>query len=112
MKKGKIAQGNALHRVQIILRSCLLRRTKTDTLDGEPLVTLPEKNITLDGHSFSTDEQEFYDILFKRAKMKFNKFVKAGTVMKNYSSILTLLLRLRQAGMEILLIYQPCIQIL
>jgi hypothetical protein len=73
MTKGKVAQGSALRCVQIILRSCLLRRTKTDTLDGEPLVTLPEKNIVLDGHNFSDDEQQFYDVLFKRAKMKFNK---------------------------------------
>lgn len=73
MTKGKVAQGNALRRVQIILRSCLLRRTKTDTLDGEALVQLPEKNITLDAHDFSEDEQQFYDVLFKRAKMKFNK---------------------------------------
>ncbi|KAF9302103.1 hypothetical protein BG003_002541, partial [Podila horticola] len=39
----------------------------------------------------------FYDALETRTRERFNAYVKAGTVMKNYSNVLVLLLRLRQA---------------
>jgi hypothetical protein len=57
----------------------MLRRTKDDQLDGKPLIRLPEKFVHLDKQTFSKDEQDFYDVLFKRAQGKFNEFVKAKT---------------------------------
>jgi SNF2 family DNA or RNA helicase len=41
-------------------------------------------------------EQDFYQALYKKSKVKFDKFVEQGKVLHNYASILELLLRLRQ----------------
>lgn len=46
---------------------------------------------------FDEDERDFYDALEKKTQLTFNKFVNAGTAMVNYTSVLTMLLRLRQA---------------
>jgi hypothetical protein len=74
-----------------------LRRRKTDQLDGEPLVMLPARNVVLDENWFNKDEEVFYRAVEQRAQLEVSKFIRAGTVMKNYSCILLLVLRLRQA---------------
>ncbi|GAA5965007.1 hypothetical protein JCM8115_005679 [Rhodotorula mucilaginosa] len=83
-------------KAQAILRSCMLRRKKDSKLDGKELITLPPKTITMHELEFSPEEREIYEMIETRAQQKFNKFLKAGTVMRNYSHILVLLLRLRQ----------------
>ena len=47
--------------------------------------------------TFSNEEQEYYTALESQSQLKFSRFVKAGTVVKNYANSLMLLLRLRQA---------------
>ena len=47
--------------------------------------------------SFSLAEREFYDGLFQQTKAEFTGFALAGTLSHNYATLLTLLLRLRQA---------------
>lgn len=91
-------QKTALKRIQAVMSSICLRRRKTDTLDDAPLVTLPDRNVSVDTHSFSAEEKEFYEALERRVQLEFNKYVRAGTVMKNYTNVLVLLLRLRQAA--------------
>ncbi|GAA5878832.1 hypothetical protein JCM1840_000729 [Sporobolomyces johnsonii] len=103
-------------KAQAILRSCMLRRKKDSKLydalalavsgdadpvftlrsDGKELITLPPKKVELHQIEFSLEEREIYDFIEKKAQTKFNKFLKAGTVMKNYSHVLVMLLRLRQ----------------
>jgi SNF2 family DNA or RNA helicase len=46
---------------------------------------------------FSEDEQKFYKELETKSQVTFNKYFRAGTIGKNYSHVLVLLLRLRQA---------------
>ncbi|KAJ3078059.1 hypothetical protein HDU99_000803, partial [Rhizoclosmatium hyalinum] len=95
MKQGFF--GAALNRVQILLKAICLRRTKTSKLDGRPIIQLPPKTVNLLEIEFSKPEREFYDSLEKQIVLKFNEYLKAGTVMQNYSNVLVLLLRLRQA---------------
>ncbi|GAA5891117.1 hypothetical protein JCM6882_006429 [Rhodosporidiobolus microsporus] len=83
-------------RAQTILRTCMLRRKKNSTLDGKELISLPPKNVDLHEIEFSEEEREVYTMIETRAQQKFNKFLKAGTVLKNYAHVLVLLLRLRQ----------------
>ena len=45
---------------------------------------------------FDDHEREFYEALSSKVELTFNKFMDQGTVMKQYTAILTLLLRLRQ----------------
>ncbi|KAG0204347.1 hypothetical protein BGX28_003702 [Mortierella sp. GBA30] len=96
MKKSQ-QYGPAMQRVQALLKAICLRRTKTCKVDGKPILNLPARNVDKVETPFSVDERAFYDALEQRTRDRFNAYVKAGTVMKNYSNILVLLLRLRQA---------------
>ncbi|TEY40756.1 hypothetical protein BOTCAL_0423g00060 [Botryotinia calthae] len=85
-----------MQRLQGVLKAILLRRTKKSQIDGKPIINLPPKFEHIDHVVFSKDEQEFYQALKDKTQLQFNKYRKAGTVGKNYSNILVLLLRLRQ----------------
>ncbi|KAK2736696.1 DNA helicase rad5 [Onygenales sp. PD_40] len=87
----------ALNVVQTVLEPLVLRRTKTmKTPDGEPLVPLPPKTISIAEVELSTQEREIYDLIFTRAKRTFNDNVAAGTLLKSYTTIFAQILRLRQ----------------
>ena len=88
---------NAMRQLQALCKAIMLRRTKTSKIDGKPILQLSEKTIESQHAVFSRDEQEFYQALESKAKITFNKYLKAGTVGRNYSNALVLLLRLRQA---------------
>ncbi|KAG0307937.1 hypothetical protein BGZ98_009395 [Dissophora globulifera] len=95
--KKTLQYGPAMQRVQALLKAVCLRRTKTSQVDGKPILQLPQRNVEKVETPFSVDERSFYIALEQRTRDRFNAYVKAGTVMKNYSNILVLLLRMRQA---------------
>ncbi|EEH40470.1 DNA repair protein rad5 [Paracoccidioides lutzii Pb01] len=87
----------ALNVVQTVLEPLVLRRTKTmKTPEGEALVPLPPRTITISEVELSTQEREIYDLIFSRAKRTFNDNVAAGTLLKSYTTIFAQILRLRQ----------------
>ena len=86
MKKMK-GYGNAMQRVQALLKAVCLRRTKTSTVDGKPILQLPARDVQKVETPFSVDERAFYEALETRTRDRFNAYVKAGTVMKNYSNV-------------------------
>lgn len=88
----------AMKKLQAVLKAILLRRTKQSQIDGKPILVLPEKTEAVSNAIFNEDEQEYYTSLERKTQLQFNKYLKAGTVGKNYSNILVLLLRLRQAA--------------
>ncbi|KAJ3239466.1 hypothetical protein HDU81_005909 [Chytriomyces hyalinus] len=94
-KQGK--HKRVMKRVQALLKAICLRRTKNSTLDGKPIISLPEKTVELVEVAFTPAEREFYKSLEEKTLLKFNAYLRAGTVMQNYSNVLVLLLRLRQA---------------
>nr|GAT50264.1 SNF2 family DNA-dependent ATPase [Mycena chlorophos] len=83
-------------RAQVILKPLMLRRTKNSTLEGEPILKLPPKDIKLVKLRFSDEEREIYDSFEKKTKIRLNRFLRAGTVVKNHAAILVMILRLRQ----------------
>ncbi|KAL8766510.1 MAG: hypothetical protein Q9209_006726 [Squamulea sp. 1 TL-2023] len=87
----------AMRKLQALLKAILLRRDKKSTIDGKPILNLPERTTDSRHAAFSEDEQEFYNALESRTQLQFNRYLKAGTVGRNYSNVLVLLLRLRQA---------------
>ena len=87
----------AMKQLQALLKAILLRRNKKSEIDGRPILNLPERTTEPRHATFSQDELDFYKALETRTQLQFNKFLKAGTVGRNYSNILVLLLRLRQA---------------
>ncbi|KAJ0976783.1 hypothetical protein J5N97_012257 [Dioscorea zingiberensis] len=89
--------GCGLRLVQSILRPIMLRRTKSSTdKDGKPILVLPPANVQVIYCELTAAEQDFYEALFRKSKVKFDQFVEQGRVLHNYASILELLLRLRQ----------------
>lgn len=94
---GKRDVSNAMRKLQAVLKAILLRRSKTSEIDGKPIITLPEKTEEIQHVAFDEDQEAFYSALESRTKIQFNKYLRANTVGKNYSNILVLLLRLRQA---------------
>ncbi|CCD24388.1 translocase ULS1 NDAI_0D00740 [Naumovozyma dairenensis CBS 421] len=86
----------AIKKVRVLLSAIMLRRTKTDKIDGKPLLELPGKEVEVNTSKLEGEELEFYtDLETKNQK-------KAAILMRRkarggYSNVLTLLLRLRQA---------------
>ncbi|KAF9071904.1 SNF2 family N-terminal domain-containing protein [Rhodocollybia butyracea] len=96
---GRLEKKNpqlAITRLQTVLNTFLLRRKKDTKLDGKVLIDLPTKEVILQRLEFSEEEREIYDAVEKRMQTQFNRFLRAGTVLKNYHQVLVLLLRLRQ----------------
>ncbi|KAF9040113.1 SNF2 family N-terminal domain-containing protein [Panaeolus papilionaceus] len=83
-------------RAQAILKPLLLRRTKNSKLNGEPLLKLPPKEIDIVQLQFTPDEREIYSHIEGISQMKINRFIKDGTLLKNHTFILVMILRLRQ----------------
>src|SRR6266498_4887758 len=70
----------ALDVVQTVLEPLVLRRTKDmKTPDGEALVPLPPRTITIEEVELSKPEREVYDHIYTRAKRTFAANVEAGT---------------------------------
>lgn len=87
----------AMKKLQALLKAILLRRTKKSQIDGKPILILPERTTSQEHAVFSEDEEAFYRALETQTQLQFNKYLRAGTVGRNYSNVLVLLLRLRQA---------------
>lgn len=74
----------------------MLWHTKGTTIDGEPIITLPPKIVTLQKVEFSTKEHHFYHLLEAHLQAQFKVYAAAGIVKKNYVNILLMLLHLRK----------------
>jgi SNF2 family DNA or RNA helicase len=84
-------------RLQTLLASLLLRRTKDQKIAGKPILALPTKTIEIVRCELSGEERLFYDHLFSNAKHTFNSYMTEGSAVDNkYMQVLELLLRLRQ----------------
>ncbi|KAK2737084.1 hypothetical protein FQN55_001296 [Onygenales sp. PD_40] len=90
-------QCQAMQQLQVLLKAILLRRTKTSKIDGKRILQLPPRTTEKVHVLFSEDEQALYNALETKTQLQFNKYLRAGTVGRNYSNVLVLLLRLRQA---------------
>ncbi|KAJ3514867.1 hypothetical protein NLJ89_g2121 [Agrocybe chaxingu] len=95
-KLEKKKPGVAVSRLQTVMNTFLLRRKKDSKLDGKPLIELPKKEIRLAKLEFSQEERAIYNMVETRSQNTFNRYLRAGTVLKNYHQVLVLLLRLRQ----------------
>ncbi|KAJ3744141.1 P-loop containing nucleoside triphosphate hydrolase protein [Lentinula detonsa] len=85
--------------LKIALGSAMLRRLKTDEVNGCPILSLPPLQITVWNCQFSPSEREFYDALEARMKDIIEELLNQlehGDI-RFYSTAWVLLLRLRQA---------------
>lgn len=95
-KKGD-EKSAAMDKLRALLKATMLRRKKNSLLDGKPILKLPPKIEEIVYAELSHDERDYYNQLEIKAEVQFNKYLREGSVGRNYSSILVLLLRLRQA---------------
>ncbi|KAI7734849.1 hypothetical protein M8C21_025477, partial [Ambrosia artemisiifolia] len=88
-----IAQGNAngLSRLQSLMATLSLRRTKENAVIGLPPKTIHTCHVEL-----SIDERKLYDEMEAEAKNFVANYIAKGSVTSNYSTVLSIILRLRQ----------------
>jgi SNF2 family DNA or RNA helicase len=96
--KQEDSRHEAMRKFQALLRAILLRRTKKSKIDGADIVQgLPDKTIQLVYAVFDERQLDVYRTLESGAVDQMNKYQMRGTLGRNYTNALTLLLRLRQA---------------
>jgi SNF2 family DNA or RNA helicase len=86
----------AMKRLQVVLKTVMLRRRKDTLINGKALIELPARNMNIVQCEFDEDEQEFYSALENRVEETIQKYARSGDLMKSYTSVMVLLLRLRQ----------------
>ena len=74
----------------------MLRRTKTTILNGKPLLDLPERIVNNVHCAFDPEEQHFYENVQTLVQDRLEKLQREGDMTRSYTSMLVLLLRLRQ----------------
>lgn len=95
------ANNRAMERVQFLIKAICLRRNKGAILDGKPILpTLPSKTVHEIRVELNEDERAFYDGLREKNQRIFSGYLREGQVLKQYISILALLLRMRQAALH------------
>ncbi|KAF1943560.1 hypothetical protein EJ02DRAFT_130800 [Clathrospora elynae] len=95
--KDESMRKKGMNRLQIVLKSIMLRRQKESKVDGEVICTIPPKHTGIDNVDFSDEELALYNALQTKSQIQMNKYLEKGAVSANYASVLVLLLRLRQA---------------
>lgn len=86
----------ASKKVQAILKLVLLRRNKDSELNGKRLLNLKPMIMNDTPVVLSDDEKNVYEYIEGKSQQQLSKYIREGTVMKNYAHVLILLLRLRQ----------------
>lgn len=95
--KADTSKERAMERLQALLKAILLRRHKKTEINGKPILQLPDRTVELTHPVFSEEERDFYKAVETGAQTRYQKYVRAGTVGRNYAHVLLMLLRLRQA---------------
>ena len=91
----------AFERLQVILKTFCLRRTKSQQVSSDDgskssLLSLPPISQTVMRVDLNANEKDLYDQMFARGRGVFQKLCENGSVMSKYSIMLEVLLRLRQ----------------
>ncbi|EGU11306.1 DNA repair protein rad5 [Rhodotorula toruloides ATCC 204091] len=87
----------ALARLQIVLKAIMLRRTKTMTVDGKPLLTLPKREVVVvKGPFLDQKEADFYKKIEEKMQEALSEMA-TSEIMKDMTKVLVRLLRMRQA---------------
>ncbi|QPG75641.1 DNA repair protein rad16 [Brettanomyces nanus] len=83
----------AFHRLQLLLRQIMLRRTKVERAED---LGLPPKIVEIRRDFFNPEEKDLYQSLYSNSKRQFDDYVAEGVVLNNYANIFTLITRMRQ----------------
>ncbi|CAB4316706.1 unnamed protein product [Prunus armeniaca] len=88
-----LADGNpkGLSRLQVLMATISLRRTKDKLRIG-----LPSKTVDICYVELSAEERKLYDEMEEEAKSVVRNYTSADSVMRKYSTVLSIILQLRQ----------------
>ena len=75
----------------------MLRRTKTTMINGKPILELPDRIVKIVECEFDRVQRQFYDSVQEKVQTSLEK-LRQGDINKAYTSVLVLLLRLRQGS--------------
>ncbi|KAG0292791.1 hypothetical protein BGZ96_003680 [Linnemannia gamsii] len=95
-KPIKAANPIGITRLQTLMKVITLRRTKTQMVDGKPLLDLPPRTDHMRTLDLSLNERQMYQRMESSAKQTVSQIVQENKVMKNYAHILQAILKLRQ----------------
>jgi SNF2 family DNA or RNA helicase len=70
----------AMNRVQVLLRTVMLRRQKTSQVDGQVICTIPDKHTEVDNVEFNDEEHDVYKALETKSQLQFNRYVQNGNI--------------------------------
>ncbi|NWU18227.1 HLTF factor, partial [Cephalopterus ornatus] len=85
-----------LRRLQSLIRSITLRRSKTSQVKGTPILDLPERKVLIQYVMLTEEERQIYQSAKNEGKATISRFFSEGNVLAHYADILGVLLRLRQ----------------
>ncbi|CAN6185234.1 unnamed protein product [Urochloa humidicola] len=93
-----LERGNkaGLSRLQNILGAISLRRIKGTDIETKSMVELPPKTVSECYIDLSAEEREIYDRMELEGKNKLQEFGDRDSILRNYSTVLYIILRLRQ----------------
>ncbi|XP_062189733.1 putative SWI/SNF-related matrix-associated actin-dependent regulator of chromatin subfamily A member 3-like 1 [Phragmites australis] len=93
-----LEKGNktGLSRLQNLLGAISLRRTKETETGSKSMVDIPPKTVLVCYIDLSAEEREYYDQMELEGKNKMQEFGDRDSILRNYSTVLYFILRLRQ----------------
>ncbi|KAF9186801.1 hypothetical protein BGZ50_002271 [Haplosporangium sp. Z 11] len=95
-KPIKTANPIGIARLQTLMKAITLRRTKSQMVDGQPLLDLPTRTDHKRVLELSLNERQLYQRMESRAKQTVDQIVQENKIMKSYAHILQAILKLRQ----------------
>ncbi|KAI7223161.1 hypothetical protein KC333_g604 [Hortaea werneckii] len=103
---------DGVNRLNVFLRKIMIRRTHCDTLFNARLLDLPTPKEHTLWLEFGDVERQIYDIVRDRFVKHINMIAKQDGLVRQYSHVWTLILRLRQLCSHPLLIQGPITDLL
>ncbi|XP_029818212.1 helicase-like transcription factor [Manacus vitellinus] len=85
-----------LRRLQSLIRSITLRRSKTSQVKGTPILHLPERKVLIQYVTLTEEERQIYQSVKNEGKATISRLFSEGNVLAHYADVLGVLLRLRQ----------------
>ncbi|XP_061492992.1 helicase-like transcription factor [Rhineura floridana] len=85
-----------LKRLQLLIKSITLRRTKTSKVKGKPVLKLPGRKVFLQHITLTDEESLMYHSVRNESIAAIIRYFNEGTVLTHYADVLGALLRLRQ----------------
>jgi len=83
-------------RLQTLIQTICMRRTKADQVNGKPIVQLPNKNVIVRKLEFNEEERMRYNAMEQHGREIIIRLLRRHALLKNYAHVFAIMMRLRQ----------------